>query len=145
MRGFRILFFAVALLAPTAVAADKKGHAAVVGIWRGELDNLPAATLNITDEAGPLQGAMLFYLIRKDEGKPATSSPGIPEPLFNPRFDGKSLTFQLSHRHAHGAQSASDPPVTFRLDLIGPDQAKLVRIPVDGPAYMLMVRDKNLK
>jgi hypothetical protein len=46
--------------------------------------------LNITDEAGPLQGAMLFYLIRRNEGKPATSSPGIPEPLFNPEFDGKT-------------------------------------------------------
>jgi len=127
-----------------AIAADKTDNSAVVGVWRGELDDMPAATLNITDEAGPLQGAMLFYLIRKDEGKPPTSSPGIPEPLFNPRFDGKVLTFQLSHRHAHG-NTASDPPVTFRLELIGPDEAKLVRIPVDGPDYLRMVRGKNWK
>jgi hypothetical protein len=84
---------------------------------------------------------MLFYLIRRDEGKLPTSSPGIPEPLFNPQFDGKSLTFQLSHRHAH-ADTASDTPVTFRLDLTGPDEAKLVRIPQDGPAYLRMVREK---
>ena len=135
---------AVALVVAAAVAADKKDNSAVVGVWRGELDNLPAATLNVTDEAGPLQGAMLFYLIRKDNGRPPTSSPGVPEPLFNPHFDGKSLTFQLSHRHAHG-NTASDPPVTFRLDLTGPDEAKLVRVPVDGPAYMPMVRDKNWK
>ena len=134
---------ALTLVAGAAVAAtDRRDNAAIVGIWRGELDNLPAATLNVTDEAGPLQGAMLFYLIRNEKGKPATSSPGVPEPLFNPRFDGKSLTFQLSHRHAH-ADTRSDPPVAFRLELVGPDTAKLVRIPVDGPPYLRMVRAKN--
>ena len=127
-----------------AGAPDKKDNSAVVGIWRGELDNLPGATLNVTDEAGSLQGAILFYLIRKHEGRAATSSPGVPEPLFNPQFDGKSLTFQMSHRHAH-RNTASDPPVTFRLDLTGPDEAKLVRVSVDGPAYMPMVRDKHWK
>ncbi len=133
------------LIVATALAAaanEKEVDAAILGIWRGELDNLPAVTLNITEEAGPLQGAILFYLIRREEGKPPTSSPGIPEPLFNPRFDGKSLTFQLSHRHAH-ANTSSDPPVTFRLDLIGPDEANLVRIPQDGPPYVGMVREKH--
>jgi hypothetical protein len=97
-----LLGFAVIVVVAALVAAGDKGrNVAVVGIWRGELDNLPVVTLNITDEAGPLQGAMLFYLIRRDEGKRPTSSPGIPEPLFNPQFDGKSLIFQLSHRHAH--------------------------------------------
>lgn len=127
-----------------ASAPDKKVNSAVVGVWRGELDNLPGATLNVTDEAGSLQGAILFYLIRKHEGRAATSSPGVPEPLFNPQFDGKSLTFQMSHRHAH-RNTASDPPVTFRLDLTGLDEAKLVRVSVDGPTYMPMVREKNWK
>ena len=138
-----VSFAVVAALATVVGAADKVRNPAIVGIWRGELDNLPAATLNITDEAGTLQGAMLFYLIRQDEGKPPTSSPGIPEPLFEPQFDGKILTFKLSHRHAHANTSASDPPVTFRLELTGPDQAKLVRIPQDGPSYMQMVREKR--
>jgi hypothetical protein len=105
------LGFALTLLAAAALTAtnSRQNNSAIVGLWLGELENLPVATLNITDEAGPLQGAMLFYLIRKDEGKPATSSPGIPEPLFNPHFDGKSLTFELSHRHAHPG-TTSDPP-----------------------------------
>ena len=135
---FAVTFSTVAIV----TAPGKEPNAAIVGIWRGDLDNLPAAMLNITDEAGPLQGAMLFYLIRRDEGKPPTSSPGIPEPLFNPQFDGKSLTFQLSHRHAH-ANTTSDQPVTFRLDLTGPDEARLVRIPQDGPPYLRMVREKR--
>ncbi len=134
--------FALIVAVATGVAATGNGRdAAVCGIWRGELDNLPAVVLNITDEAGPLQGAILFCLIRQDEGKPPTSLPGIPEPLFNPQFDGKTLTFQVSHRRAH-ADTASDPPVTFRLDLTGPDEARLVRIPQDGPSYLRMAREK---
>jgi hypothetical protein len=129
-------------LASLGSATEESKYTAITGIWRGELFGLPAATLNITDEAGPLQGAMLFYLIRRDEGKPATSSAGVPEPLFNPRFDGKSLTFQLSHRHAH-ANTTADPPVTFRLDLSGPDEANLVRVPQDGPPFIKMVREKH--
>jgi hypothetical protein len=136
--GFAVIIIVAALVA----AADKGRNVAVVGIWRGELDNLPAVTLNITDEAGPLQGAILFYLIRRDEGKPPTSSPGIPEPLLNPQFDGQRLTFQLSHRHAH-ADTTSDPPVRFRLELTGPDEAKLMRVPQDGPSYLPMVREKR--
>ena len=114
----------------------------MVGLWRGELRVLPAATLNITDEAGPLQGAMLFYLIRRNEGNPPTSWPGIPEPLFDPQFDGKRLTFQLSHRHAH-ADTSSDPPVTFHLDLTGADEAKLVRVPQDGDSRLANGREKR--
>lgn len=143
MRNWSNLLAGFALIVglATAVAAPGKGrNAAVCGVWRGELDNLPAVVLNLTDEAGPLQGAILFYLIRQDEGKPPTSSPGIPEPVFEPRFDGKSLVFRLSHRRAH-ADTALDPPVTFRLDLTGPNEAKLIRIPQDGPAYVRMTRD----
>ena len=130
------------VLAGVVHVAGKGRNDAIVGIWRGEYENLPAATLNITDEAGPLQGAMLFYLIRRNEGTPPTSSPGVPEPLFNPRFDGKKLTFQISHRHAH-AETTSDPPVTFYLELTGPNEAKLVRIPQDGPSYLQMFREKR--
>ena len=36
-------------------AMGKGPNDAIVGIWRGEYENLPAVTLNITDEAGPLQ------------------------------------------------------------------------------------------
>jgi len=132
----------IVAIAAAVGANDKQANAAILGIWRGEMDNFPAITLNITEEAGRLQGAVLFYLIRQDEGKPPTSSPGIPEPLLNPHFDGKSLIFQLSHRHAH-ANSSSDLPVTFRLDLVGPDEANLVRIPQDGSPYVRMAREKQ--
>jgi hypothetical protein len=56
-----LLGFAVMIIIATMVAGMDNGrNAAVVGVWRGELDKMPAATLNITDEAGPLQGECCF-------------------------------------------------------------------------------------
>lgn len=91
----------------------------VTGVWRAEADGLPFVALNITNESGNLSGAVLFYLHRSDEGKPVTSTPGIPEPIFNPQFDGKTLTFQVSYRRAHPPRTLADPPVSFRLKLNG--------------------------
>jgi len=105
-------------------AADK--NSAVNGVWRAQMDGLPALVITISDEGGDLTGAILFYLIRRDDGQPPHSSPGIPEPLFNLRFDGKVLDFRVSHR-SHGPPTANDPPVSFRLKITGPDEGLLVR------------------
>lgn len=98
----------------------------IVGVWRAQADGLPFVTLTITNETGSLSGAMLFYLHMRNQGQPATSTPGIPEPLFNPKFDGTTLTFQISHRRAHPPGSLSDPPVSFRLAVTGANQAGLI-------------------
>lgn len=113
----------------------------LIGIWRGQMENLPVVTLTITDEGGGLSGAVLFYLWKRpDVSQPWTASPGTPEPLLNPKFDGKTLTFEMSHRHAHPPKSLSDPPVPFHLTLTGLDKAELVN-EHEGPAPGLtMVR-----
>jgi hypothetical protein len=105
-----------------AFAADK--YSAVAGVWRAQMDGLPALAMTISDEGGELTGAILFYLIRRDDGQPPRSSPGSPEPLFNLKFDGKALDFRVSHRRAHG--NADDPPVNFRLTITGPNEGMLV-------------------
>ena len=107
----------------------------LTGVWRGQMDGMPAVTLVVTDEGGELQGAILFYLIRRDRpGEPPTATPGIPEPIFHPTFDGRTLTFQVSHRRAHPPGSLSDPPVSFRLTLTGPNQAEFANESEKGPA-----------
>jgi hypothetical protein len=97
----------------------------VVGVWRGQMNGLPAITLTVTNESGSLSGAILFYLLRRTPGQPETATPGIPEPLLNPKFDGETLTFQVSHRRAHPPATLSDPPVTFRMKLTGANAAAL--------------------
>jgi hypothetical protein len=117
----------VAMLSWVSLVFAAGQNSAVTGVWRGQMDGLPALVMTISDEGGDLAGAILFYLIRREEGQPARSSPGIPEPLLNLVFDGKTLDFRVSHRRAHGAQTAKDPPVSFRLNITGPNQGLLVR------------------
>jgi hypothetical protein len=70
-----------------------------------------------------LIGAVLFYLIRRNPSGPPSASPGVPEPLIDPTFDGKSLTFKVSHRQAHPG-TEHDPPVTFRFELTSANKLK---------------------
>jgi hypothetical protein len=109
----------------TDMAANKSP---IEGVWRADMEGLPAIALTITNESGSLSGAVLFYFHRRDAvGQPWTSMPPRnPEPLFNPKFDGKTLTFQVSHRRAHPPGSLNDPPVTFRFTLTGVDEASLI-------------------
>lgn len=107
--------------------------AAITGIWRCQMEGLPAVTLTVTNEGGSLTGAVLFYLHRREPGQPVTATPGVPEPLLHPSFDGKTFTFQVSHRRAHPPKSLNDAPVTFALRLSGPDKAELLNESENDP------------
>jgi hypothetical protein len=124
-----------------AQANDVHEKSRFVGLWRADADGLPFVTLNLTDESGTLTGAVLFYLHRRDHGQPVTCSPGIPEPLINPRNDGDTLTFQVSHRRAHPPGSRSDAPVSFRLRLAGSNRILLVNASEGGPQVELTRSD----
>ena len=140
-----LLIFALAMAAICAHSvriAAQVGQSAVAGVWRAQMNGLPAITLNVTTETGSLNGAILFYLLRKDPGKAETSSPGIPEPLMHPQFDGKVLTFSVSHRRAHGASTATDPPVNFTMTLVGANKARLVS-GHDGTAGIEIMKDAD--
>jgi len=99
-------------------------------------------SLTVSDEIGGLSGAILFYFhMRKTANDPYTSTPGIPEPIFNPTFDGQTLTFQVSHRRAHPPRTLSDPPVSFRLVLKGPNRAELINANEKGPTVIMTRSD----
>jgi len=127
---------------PTAPAASA-GKAIVTGVWRGQLNNLPIVTLVVSDEGSRLAGGALFYLLRRDTvNDPFTASPGIPEPLLDPTFDGKTLRFQISHRRAHPPGSLSDPPSRFHLTITGPDKAEFVNDSENHSPALLMQRSE---
>jgi len=106
-------------------SSEVQNHEAIEGVWRAQMDGLPAVTLNLSYETGSLSGAILFYLHLREPGQPVTSSPGIPEPLIDPKFDGVTLSFSVSHRRAHPPASLKTPPVHFTLRLTGPGQGEL--------------------
>jgi hypothetical protein len=137
--------FAILTIPTFAQLAETDSTAAVapvLGIWRCQMEGLPAVTLTVTDEGGSLTGGVLFYLHRREPGQPVTATPGVPEPLFHPRFDGKTLTFEVSHRRAHPPGSLNDAPITFELKLDGPDKAQLIneneKTDPNAPAYFLV-------
>jgi hypothetical protein len=106
-------------------ATLRQEDARIVGVWRAEADGLPWVTVTLTDEGGTLAGAVLFYLHRRDAGGHVTSTPGIPEPLLHPHFDGSVFSCEVSHRHAHPPESLSDPPVQFGFRLTSEGRASL--------------------
>lgn len=108
-------------------------NASIDGVWQCGLNGLPAVTLVVTDEPGVLTGAILFYFQQRATERDAYSTvPGLPEPIFHPRFDGKTLLFEVSHRRSHPPRTLKDPPKHFRLTLRDSDTAELVNS-VDEP------------
>jgi hypothetical protein len=121
---------------------EASGFPTVTGVWRGQIGGLPGATLVVTDEGGGLSGAVLFYFqVRKTVNDPWTATPGLPEPMLRVHFDGRVLTFQISHRRAHPPGSLSDPPVSLRPTLTGPNQAELVNESERGPVLAMVRSD----
>lgn len=120
---------AFAQTATSPATAGAAQTASIAGVWRGawggDGGGLPCLSLTVSNETGKLSGAILFYLLRKERGQAATSTPGIPEPLIDPKFDGTTLTFQVSHRRAHPPATLNDPPIRFRLTLTGTNTAAL--------------------
>jgi hypothetical protein len=135
-----VLMAAVAsgLAAQPAGASESPANSAIVGVWRAQMDGLPAMTLNVTDETGRLSGAVLFYLLRRNPGEAQTSSPGVPEPLIDPKFDGTTLTFAVSHRRAHPPASLNSPPVSFRVRVMGPGKGELVNETESSPVIVIL-------
>ena len=122
---------------PISMQGTSPATPSIDGVWRVDMDGLPAVALVITNEGGSLSGAVLFYFHHRDPGQPWTSSPGLPEPLFNLKFDGTTLTFEVSHRRAHPPRTLSDPPVSFRLTFKGADEAQLEMVNQNAPEYVL--------
>ena len=123
-------------------ANSKQSTNPILGVWRAQMNGLPMVTLTITDEGGSLAGAALFYLLRRDEKGAVSSSPGIPEPLLDPVFDGKALTFQMSHRRAHPPGSLADPPANFRLTLTGENKGEFINTSEEGSPSIQLVRSE---
>ncbi len=82
---FIVIGIAVVILCACTFVQDTKVEASastpINGVWRGQMNGLPAVTLLVTDEGGSLAGGVLFYFQqRADEHSPWTATAGLPEP-----------------------------------------------------------------
>jgi len=124
--------------------AGTKADSPVAGTWRGKTYDLPAVVLTVKDDHGELSGTVLFYLLhRKTEQDPweVDTTHSKPLPLLDPKFDGKTLSFQVSHKEAHPPRTLNDPPVSFEMRLTGKGEAELQNLSERHAAGLKMVRD----
>lgn len=118
----------------------------LAGTWRGKIYDLPGVVLTVNDDEGRLSGTILFYFLhRNTEHDPwevdTTHSKALP--LLDPKFDGKILTFQVSHKEAHPPRTLNDPPSSFQMRLIGKGEAELLNLTEKQSPALKIVRDSR--
>lgn len=133
------LLLAVVIGAVGALAQPAARNSAIAGQWSGSMDGLPAVRLVVQENDRKLTGAVLYFFVRRDPGVAPVASARFPEPMLNPSFDGRILTFQVNHRYAHPPSTLNDPPVSLRLEITGSGEAKLSN--PEGPS-LVMIREK---
>ena len=141
MRAATQILLATSLACVAAAAADSP----IVGTWHGKLFGQPAVTLTLRDAGGNLSGSIVFYLLRNDGSgfKADANSARPPTELVNPKFDGKTLTFEVSHRQAHPPSTLNDTePVKFEMELTGKDEAQLKRLNYGHDKPLIMRRGR---
>lgn len=111
--------------ADSALAQSPTSASALLGQWQGKMQSQPSLAMTAEKEDGKLMGAVLFYVIRPNLSGAPAASPGFPEPMIQPRSDGQTLSFKVSHRQAHPMRTLNDPRPGLRLELTCPDRAHL--------------------
>jgi hypothetical protein len=95
----------------------------IIGLWKGEMNGLPAVELVIQEAGSQLTGQVTFFFQRMDSGTWKVERQGS-QTLDKISFDGKRLFFQVSHDQAH-PDSGGDPPVAFTFTLSGSEEGVL--------------------
>jgi biopolymer transport protein ExbD len=102
------------------------------GTWQGRMNGLPGIDLTVREADKKIAGTVVFYFQeRKDINSPWQVTAEYPVPLLATHVTGKVLTFEVEHHVCHGCPELG-PNVTFRMELAGPDQARLWRLEEDG-------------
>jgi hypothetical protein len=103
------------------------GTSQITGTWEGRMNDLPAVTIELVESNGKLSGTVVFYFMTR----PTTTDPWKIErkmstPMLEPKFDGRTLSFKVSHENAHpGVSGPNDPPVPFELSMTTAKEANL--------------------
>ncbi|HUI74319.1 MAG TPA: hypothetical protein VLX32_05205 [Candidatus Acidoferrum sp.] len=126
--------------------AEAQADSSLAGIWQGRMNDLPAVDLQLDDVGGKLAGTIVFYF--QDRSGPnghwrASADP--PLPVRAPHLIGNTLTFEVEHRKCH-ACSETDHNVRFRLNITGPDEARLWNLDGENPNSdpgLQLVRQRN--
>jgi hypothetical protein len=134
------------LVAQTAARVPEKSCFA--GTWEGKMNDLPGIDLKIDEVGGKVSGAIVFYYQeRSNENEPWHTAGESPVALLLPHVEGKTLTFEVQHHKCHGCAELG-PNVKFRMDLAGPNEARLCKLENQeskdlGPGLKLVRRTES--
>ncbi len=117
-------YIIVASLLAGSIAAY--GQTSLVGKWHGTDNNLPTVDLTIEQNAGQATGSAVFYMIKRnpDGGNPYVDGQA-GGPMENLNYEPEKLSFDMHRRDGS--------LVSFRVELIDADHAKLFRTSDDAP------------
>jgi hypothetical protein len=105
----RILMIACAGLALATIAgAASTGNAKWIGVWQGKLDGVPSVELTLANDAGEVEGTIVFHRIMKDGAGPHIADTE-PHTLIHPHIDGNTLAFQV--KRGNGSDAILDMAV----------------------------------
>jgi len=116
------------------------GQTALAGRWHGTEDSLPTIDLTIEQHGAQATGNAIFYLLKRnsDGGKPYIDGQA-DVPMENVKYEPQKMSFDIQRRDGS--------VVSFRLELIDADHARLLRISNDdgpGGSVFPLVRLMNM-
>jgi hypothetical protein len=115
----KIFAMTCAVFALTAIAgAASPGTEKWVGVWQGKLGGVPAVELTIGDDAGEMDGTIVFHRIIKDQAGAAHADDTEPHALIRPHMDGDRLLFQVKRGNG------SDEILNMAVELTSPHTVK---------------------
>jgi biopolymer transport protein TolR len=129
MRTRQVFRITVSALFATFVAAQAARATptkpSFAGTWQGSMHDLPAIRLRLDVAGGKIGGVIVFFFQqRHDAESPWHVAGESPGPLLAPHLDGNTLTFEVEHHKCHSCTELG-PNVKFRMELRGPDEARL--------------------
>ncbi len=81
---------------------------------------------------------MFFFQTRRPDGKWHVEGDKYAQPVLSPMAEGSNLTFEVLHHMTHGSAELG-PNAKFRMELIGPNEAKLQKLDDNPPPAPLML------
>jgi hypothetical protein len=108
-----------ALLIATTLAAQSTSPSDWVGVWQGELDEIPSVVLTVAQDNGSLEGTLVLNIITRDGTRPHIVA-HEPHTLMQPEVHGARLSFRLKRI------DGSSAPMNFSVELTSADRARFI-------------------
>ncbi len=116
-----------------ALVAAMENPAAIEGKWEGEMNGLKAVTVTVHQSKGQMEGGVIFYVTRNDDGKGMRIVGQEERKMLETHWDGKTLRFAV------GAPDFDPdaPGVRFTMTVTGDKKAELERLGKDETTLAL--------